>query len=55
MRVAVVVPVDTTRDPRNNLVFDVFSMRVGEVITWYPKHVGLNVYNENGAHVRKLL
>lgn len=45
--VAVVVPVDTTRDPQNNLVFDVFSMRVGEVITWYPKHVRLNVYNEN--------
>jgi hypothetical protein len=45
--VAVVVPVDTTRDPQNNVLFDVFSMRVGEVITWYPKHVRLNVYNEN--------
>jgi hypothetical protein len=27
-------------------MFDVYSMRVGEVVTWYPKHVRLSVYNE---------
>jgi hypothetical protein len=45
--VAAIVPVDTTRDPQNNVIFDIFSLRVGEVVTWYPKHVRLNVYNEN--------
>jgi len=45
--VAAVVPVDTTRNPATNEIFDIFSIRVGEVVTWYPKHVRLSVYNEN--------
>jgi len=45
--VAAVVPVDTTRNPQSNVIFDVYSMRVGEIVTWYPKHVRLSVYNEN--------
>jgi hypothetical protein len=45
--VAVLVPVDTTRNPQTNEIFDVLSLRVGDVITWYPKHVKVNVYNEN--------
>ena len=45
--VAAVVPVDTTRNPTTNQIFDVYSLRVGEVVTWYPKHVRLSVYNEN--------
>lgn len=45
--VAAVVPVDTTRNPETNAVFDIHTMRVGEIVSWYPKHVRLNVYNEN--------
>jgi hypothetical protein len=45
--VAAIVPVDTTRNPNTNAIFDVYSMRVGEVVSWYPKHVKLSVYNEN--------
>lgn len=45
--VAAVVPVDTTRDPKTNVIFDVYSLRVGEIVTWYPRHVRLSVYNEN--------
>ena len=45
--VAAVVPVDTTRNPKNNVIFDVYSMRVGEIVEWRPKHVRLSVYNEN--------
>lgn len=45
--VAVIVPVDTTRNPNTNAIFDVYSMRVGEVVSWYPKHVKVSVYNEN--------
>jgi Phage portal protein len=44
--VAVVVPVDTSRDPNTNDIFDVYSLRVGEVVTWYPRHVRLSVYND---------
>jgi hypothetical protein len=44
--VAAIVPVDTTIDPMTGQLFDVFSMRVGEVVTWYPNHVRVCVYNE---------
>lgn len=43
---AVVVPVDTTIDPESNAIFDIFSLRVGHVIQWYPKHVRISLYNE---------
>lgn len=45
--VAAVVPVDTSRSPETNMIFDIYTMRVGEIITWYPKHVRVSVYNEN--------
>jgi hypothetical protein len=45
--VAAIVPVDTSRDPTTNAIFDIYTLRVGDVISWYPKHVRLNVYNEN--------
>lgn len=45
--VAAIVPVDTSRSPKTYEIFDIYTMRVGEVVTWYPKHVRLNVYNEN--------
>lgn len=45
--VAAIVPVDTVSDPTNNSVFDIYTLRVGEVVEWYPKHVRLSVYNED--------
>lgn len=44
--VAVIVPVDTSANPNTNDKYDIYTMRVGEVLAWYPKHVRLNVYNE---------
>lgn len=44
--VAALVPVDTTVDPNTNEVVDIYSIRVGEIVTWYPKHVRISVYNE---------
>lgn len=44
--VAAIVPVDTTRNPQTNAIFDIYSLRVGEVVSWYPRHVRLSVYNE---------
>lgn len=44
--VAAIVPVDTTRDPTTNAIFDVQSLRVGHVVDWYPEKVRINVYNE---------
>jgi Phage portal protein len=44
--VAAIVPVDTTRNPQTNDIFDIYSLRVGEIVTWYPRHVRVSVYNE---------
>ena len=43
---AAIVPVDTTADPTTSN-FDILSLRVGEIVAWYPKHVRVSVYNEN--------
>jgi hypothetical protein len=45
--VAAVVPVDASRNPETNEIFDIFTMRVADVVTWYPRHVKLSCYNEN--------
>ena len=44
--VAAIVPVDTVVNPTTNELFDIYTLRVGEVVAWYPKHVKVNVYNE---------
>ena len=44
---AAIVPVDTTVDPNTNEVIDIYSLRVAEVVTWYPKHIRVSVYNED--------
>lgn len=45
--VACVVPVDTTINPNSSGGYDIRSMRVGRITTWHPKHVRVEVYNEN--------
>lgn len=44
--VAAIVPVDTAVDPGTNEIFDVFTLRVGKIVAWYPKHVRVSLYNE---------
>lgn len=45
-----IVPVDTTMDPladpSNPGSFDIQSLRVGEVIAWFPDRVTVRVYND---------
>lgn len=44
--VAAIVPVDTTVDPNSNEVIDIYTLRVGEIVTWYPSHIRVSLYNE---------
>lgn len=44
--VVALVPVDTTVNPNTKEIFDIYSLRVADVVQWYPKHVRVNVYNE---------
>jgi hypothetical protein len=44
--VIAIVPIDTSLNPKNSAGYDIKTMRVAEVIYWYPKHVGVRVYND---------
>lgn len=45
--VVAIVPVDTTLNPLITGGYDVNSLRVGQIMQWYPKHIQVRVYNEN--------
>jgi Phage portal protein len=47
--VAALVPVDTSISPERTGGFDILTLRVGEIVTWYPYHVRVSVYNEARA------
>jgi hypothetical protein len=52
--VAALVPIDTTTDPINSNAYDVLTMRVGEVVGWYPEHVRVMVYNEQKGYRQQI-
>jgi len=41
-----VVATKTTKDPRFTEAYDVLALRTGKILEWYPKHVRVQVYNE---------
>ena len=40
------VPVETDKDPNLTDSYNIRSMRSGQILDWYPKHVKVRVYNE---------
>lgn len=44
---AAIVPVETTINPAVSGSFDIKNMRVGEVVSWFPREVRVNVYNDD--------
>lgn len=55
--VVAIVPIDTTSSITNgSSAFDIHSMRVGRIIQWYPRHVQVDIYNDNtGLHEQMTL
>lgn len=41
-----VLPIDTKGDPDKTESYEILSMRVGQIIEWYPRHVKVRVYND---------
>ena len=41
-----IVPVDTTTDPNVSGSYDIQSLRVGQILDWYPQYIRARVYNE---------
>lgn len=44
--VAAIVPVETSISPEASGSFDILTLRVGNVVSWYPRHVRVSLYNE---------
>lgn len=44
--VAAVVPEKTNFDPRYSNSYEIYSMRVGVPVEWYPNHVRVQLFNE---------
>jgi hypothetical protein len=42
----VIAPIDTTINPLTSGGYDIKTMRVGEVKTWHPQHVKVDLYND---------
>lgn len=50
-----IVPVDTSPAPSDSEYFDIYTLRVGHVVSFYPKHVKVSVYNEKYARREDLI
>lgn len=47
----VFVPVETSQNPNKTGSYDIYNMRVGRVVEWYPQHVKIDLYDErDGQH-----
>jgi hypothetical protein len=45
--VVAVVPVDTTISPNLSGGYDINTMRVGKIVSWFPKSVEVDLYNDS--------
>lgn len=52
--VIAVVPVDTTSNPSDPGLIDIKTMRVGEVIAWYPQHVLIDCYDDRSGKRKQI-
>lgn len=49
-----IVPVDTTLNPNETSSYDILTMRVGEIVNWYPNYVKMMVYNDRRGKRQEL-
>lgn len=50
-----VVPTETSVNPKTNSSFDIFSMRTGKILEWFPDNVRVRVYNERTGQKEDLV
>ena len=52
--VIAVVPVETTLNPKVTGSYDINSLRVGKIVSWFPKHVEVELYNEESGQNQRI-
>jgi hypothetical protein len=51
--VIAVVPIDTTLNPIQTGGYDINTMRIGEIVSWHPRHVKVRVYDDRPGQGKK--
>lgn len=52
--VIAIVPVDTSLNPKVTGSYDINTMRVAEILTWFPRHVRVGVYNDRNGRIEEM-
>lgn len=52
--VVAILPVDTDDDATSGS-FDIYTMRVGKIVDWYPRHVKIQAYNDKTGHKEEVI
>lgn len=52
--VVAVVPVETTLNPELSGSYDIYSLRVGKIVNWFPRHVEVQLYNEQSGQNERI-
>ena len=50
-----IVPVDTLGDPIVSESYEIYTLRVGRIVQWYPKDVRVELYNENKGYKEEII
>lgn len=50
-----IVPVDTEDDPENPGGMKIYTMRVGKIVEWFPRHVRVELYNDNNGRREEVI
>lgn len=50
-----IVPVETSRDPNMTDSYNIWSMRTGKILEWYPNDVRVRVYNDKTGNKEDIL
>lgn len=50
-----IVPVETSFDPTKSASFEIEELRTGRITEWYPKHVGVSVYDEKVGEKKEIV
>lgn len=49
------VPTDTDDEPEDSGNFKVYTLRTGKILDWYPRHVKVEVYNEQEGQRQQII
>lgn len=53
--VVAVAPIETIGDPNSTTSYDIYQLRTGKVIEWFPQHVKIRIYDERDGRAKEVI